>query len=69
MNKQINKYFDHILSKYQFGLSKGYSAVMFIAMTEIWWISLDQNGPYRVLFKDLSKLFLDLFECLPDDFY
>ena len=35
MNKQINKYFDHILSKYQFGLSKGYSAVMFIAMTEI----------------------------------
>ena len=36
MNKQINKYFDPILSKYQFGFRKGYSAQKcLLAITEI----------------------------------
>ena len=38
----MNKYFDHILSKYQFGFRKGYGAQQYLlTMIEKWRASLD----------------------------
>ena len=64
MYKQMNKYFDPILSKYQFGFRKGYSAQQcLLIMIEKWRASLDQNGTCAALLTDLSKA----FDCLPHD--
>ena len=61
---QMNKYFDPILSKYQFGFRKGYSAQQcLLTMIEKWRASLDQNGTCAALLTDLSKA----FDCLPHD--
>ena len=61
---QMNKYFDPVLSKYQFGVRKGYSAQQcLLTMTEKWRASLDQNGTRAALLTDLSKV----FDCLPHD--
>ena len=52
----MNKYFDHILSKYQFGFRKGYSAQQYLlTMIEKWRASLVQNGTCAALLTDLSK--------------
>ena len=62
MYLQMNKYFDPIISKYQFIYRKGYSAQQcLLAMTEKWRISLDLNGTCAVLLTDISKA----FDCLP----
>ena len=54
----MNKYFDPILSKYQFGFRKGYSAQQcLLAMIEKLRTSLFQNGTYAALLTDLSKAF------------
>ena len=61
---QMNKYFDHILSKYQFGFRKGNSAQQcLLTMIEKWRAFLDQNGTCAALLTDLSKA----FDCLPHD--
>ena len=64
MYTQLNKYFDSILSKYQFGFRKGYSAQQcLLAMIEKWRVSLDKNGTCAALLTDLSKA----FDCLSHD--
>ena len=61
---QMNKYFDPILSKYQFRFRKGYSAWQcLLTMSEKWRASLDHNGTCEALLTDLSKA----FDCLPHD--
>ena len=61
---QMNRYFNPILSKYQFGFRRGYSARQcFLTMIEKWRASLDQNGTCAALLTDLSKA----FDCLPND--
>ena len=61
---QMNKYFDPILSKYQFGFSKGDSAQQcLLTMIKRWRTSLNQNGICAALLTDLSKA----FDCLPYD--
>ena len=53
---QVNKYFDPTLSKYQFGLRKGYSARQcLLTLTQKWRASLDQNGTCAGFLIDLSK--------------
>ena len=53
MYKQMNKYFDSILSKYRFGFRKGYSAQQcLLMMTEKWRASSDQNGTCAALRTD-----------------
>ena len=64
MYTQMNKYFGPILSKYQFGFRRGYSAQeCLLIMIKIWRASLDQNGTCAVLLTDLSKA----LDCLPHD--
>ena len=46
----MNKYSYPILSKYQFGFRKGYSAHQYLlTMIEKWRVSLDQNGTCTAL--------------------
>ena len=60
----MSSYFDTILSKYQCGFRKGYSAQhCLIAMLEKWRKSLDKNGSFGALTTDLSKA----FDCLVHD--
>ena len=60
----MNKYFDPIRFKYQFGFRKGYRAQQcLLIMIEKWRASLDQNGTCTALLTDLSKA----FDCLPHD--
>ena len=64
MYTQMNKYFGPILSKYQFGFRKGYSAQQcLLIIIEKWRASLDQKGTCAALLTDLSKA----FDCLPHD--
>ena len=50
MYTQMNTYFDAILSKYQFGFRKEYSAQKcLLIMIEKWRTSLDQNGTCAAL--------------------
>ena len=61
---QINNYFDPILSKYQCGFRKSFSAQQcLLAMIEKWRNCLDNNGFCAALLTDLSKA----FDCLPHD--
>ena len=61
---QIEKYFDVILSKYQCGFRKGYSAQhCLISLIEKWKESVDNGGAFGALLTDLSKA----FDCLPHD--
>ena len=58
MCAQMNKYVDHILSKYKFEFRKRYSAYQcFLAVTEKWRASLDQTRICSGLLTDLSKAF------------
>ena len=59
---QMNKCFDSILSKCQFGFRKGYSAQQcFLNMIQKLRASLDQNGTCAALLTELSKN----IDCLP----
>ena len=61
---QIEKYFDDILSKYQCGFRKGYSAQhCLMSLIEKWKESVDSGGAFGALLTDLSKA----FDCLPHD--
>ena len=58
----MNKYFDPILSKCQFGFRKGYSAQQcFLNMIQKLRASLDQNGTCAALLTELPKN----IDCLP----
>ena len=60
--EQIVNYFEQLLSKYQCGFGKGFSAQhCLIAMIEKWRISADNGGYYGAVLTDLSKA----FDCLP----
>ena len=60
--EQIVNYFEQLLSKYQCGFRKGFSAQhCLIAMIEKWRISADNGGYYGAVLTDLSKA----FDCLP----
>ena len=61
---QIGKYFDDILSKYQCGFRKGYSAQhCLMSLIEKWRESVDSGGAFGALLTNLSKA----FDCLPHD--
>ena len=61
---QIEKYFDDILSKYQCGFRKGYSAQhCLMSLIEKWKESVDSGGAFGALLTDLSEA----FDCLPHE--
>ena len=61
--KQI-EYFEPILSKFQCGFRKGYSAQhCLLAMLEKWKSAVDNKRNFGALLTDLSKA----FDCLPHD--
>ena len=58
MYSQMNKYFNPIRFKYQFGFREAYSAQhCLLAIIEKWRVSLDQNGAWTVLLTDFSQAF------------
>ena len=62
INKQLEEYFQALLSKYQCDFRKVYSVInALLPMTEKWRKSLDASGAYGALLTDLSKT----FDCLP----
>ena len=64
MFKQISEYFEPILSKFQCGFRKGYSAQhCLLAMLEKWKSAVDNKRNFGALLTDLSKA----FDCLPHD--
>ena len=64
IHEQLFSYFETILSKYQCGFRKGYSAQhCLIVMLEKWRTALDNNGTFGALLTDLSKA----FDCLIHD--
>ena len=61
MEDQLNVYFENILSKFQCGFRKGFSAQhCLVYMIEKWKKSLDNKGTAGALLTDLSKA----FDCL-----
>ena len=64
MLKQISEYFEPILSKFQCGFRKGFSAQhCLLAMLEKWKAAVDNKKAFGALLTDLSKA----FDCLPHD--
>ena len=64
MFKQISEYFEPILSKFQCGFRKGFSAQhCLLAMLEKWKAAVDNKNTFGALLTDLSKA----FDCLPHD--
>ena len=62
--KQISEYFEPILSKFQCGFRKGYSAQhCLLAMLEKWKSAVDNTRNFGALLTDLSKA----FDCLRHD--
>ena len=62
LNKQLEEYFQALLSKYQCGFRKSYSLInALLNMIEKWRKSLDEGGAFGALLTDLSKA----FGCLP----
>ena len=62
--RQISSYFNDIISKYQCGFRKGFSAQhCLLAMIEKWRNSMDQGKFFEALLADLSKA----SDCLPHD--
>ena len=61
---QVSEYFEPILSKFQCGFRKGYSAQhCLLAMLEKWKLAVDNKRSFGALLTDLSKA----FDCLPHD--
>ena len=61
INKQLEEYFQALLSKYQCGFGKGFNVInTLLPMIEKWRKFLDAGGAYRALLTDLSKA----FDCL-----
>ena len=61
---QISEYFEPILSKFQCGFRKGFSAQhCLLAMLEKWKSAVDKKRNFGALLTDLSKA----FDCLPHD--
>ena len=61
---QLSKFFENILSKFQCGFRKGFSAQdCWLVMIEKWKRVLDNGGICGALLTDLSKA----FDCLPHD--
>ena len=59
---QIQLFFDSLLSKYQCGLRKSYSAQhCLISLIEKWNKNVNNGGTFDALLTDLSKS----FDCLP----
>ena len=59
--KQMQTYFDDILSKYQCGFGKGFNAQhCLVSMIEKWIKSVDNGGTFGALMTDLSRA----FDCL-----
>ena len=64
MFKQISEYFEPILSKFQWGFRKGYSAQhCLLAMIEKWKSAVDNKKTFGALLTDLYKA----FDCLNHD--
>ena len=62
--KQISEHFEPILSKFQCGFRKGFSAQhCLLAMLEKWKSAVDNKRNFDGLLTDLSKA----FDCLPHD--
>ena len=62
--KQMAQFFEGIISKYQCGFWKGYSAQhALISLLEKWRYNVDQGRMFGALLTDLSKS----FDCLPHD--
>ena len=62
--EQLEKFFEPIFSKHQFGFRKGHSAQQcLIFMVEKWKKCLDKGGIFGALLTDLSKA----FDCIPHD--
>ena len=60
----MNKYFNHILSKWQCGFRKGFSTQhCLLVMTEKWRKCLDRGGIIGAILTDLSKA----FDCILHD--
>ena len=58
LNKQLEEYFQALLSKYQCGFQKGYSVInALLPMLEKWRKSIDEGGAFGPLLTDLSKAF------------
>ena len=56
INKQLEEYFQALLSKYQCGFRKGYSVInTLLPMIEKWRKSLDAGGAFGALINYLSK--------------
>ena len=61
INKQLEEYFQALLSKYQYGFRKGYSMInALLPMIEQWRKSLNAVGAFGALLTDLSIA----FDCL-----
>ena len=59
--KQISEYFEQLLSKYQCGFRKGFSAKhSLLSMLERWRSAVDNNKVFGALLTDLFKA----FDCL-----
>ena len=64
MYDQMYKYFDQILSKYQFGFRQGYNTQhCLLTMVEKWKEALDKGGLGGALLTDLCKA----FDCIKHD--
>ena len=62
--KQISEFFEPIVSKFQCGFRKGYSAQhCLLAMLEKWKMAVDNKRNFVALLTDLSKA----LDCLPHD--
>ena len=64
INKQLEGYFQGLLSKYQCGSRKGYNVInTLLPMIEKWRKFLDAGGAFGALLTDLSKA----LDCLPNE--
>ena len=64
INKQLEGYFQALLSKYQRGFRKGYKVITtLLPMIDKWRKFLDAGGAFGALLTDLSKA----FDCLPHE--